>query len=235
MPKPLASLRKRLAKGRYATFMKVSFFFLAFLLLLILAETIYILNNKPEYIIGYYLNKAQISAVNSDAQEAINFLVKAAKVNIRYNARQYPQLVPSTYNLNFGLPKSNSRPNQAYLDYIQNLDARMLTRSDEKNLGKTFYSLGLLAYENSQTDFIAPLFQTAVYLNPELSHLHIELANFYLKSGDEEKTKSTLEYCKKFIYSKTHCQQYIDNNLHWRVPEEVGFLEKAVEQHYSST
>jgi len=207
---------------------------LAFLLLLTLSEAIYIFNNKPEYFVLYYLKRAKASAENSEAQEAMNFLLKAAKINIRYNAKHYSQLIPSNYDLNFGLPKSNPRLNQAYLDYIQNLNLGSLTRSGEKDLAKIFYTLGLLAYKNNQAGLVSPLWQTAVYLSPELSHLHVELANFYLNLGDRQKAEILLSYCLKFEYPIKHCQEYLDYILSPGEPNEIGFLEGEFNRYYDS-
>ena len=221
-----------MAKNRYSKIIKIFLVFLAFLILIFLSETIYTLNNNSPLLTSYYINKAQVSARNSDVDRALSYLTKAAKFNIRYQARQYPNLVPSIYNLNFSLPKTNPPLNQAYFDYIQNLDAESLSYSDGEGPGKIFYSLGLLAYKNNQPDLVVPLFQTAIYIDPQLSHYHIELANFYLMQGDDFRTRRELSYCLKFKNAKNHCQQYIDNNLYWNVPEEIGFLEKAVEAHY---
>ncbi len=99
-------------------------------------------------------------------------------------------------------------------------------------LAQVSYTLGLLAYEHNQPDIVISLFRTAIYIDPELSHFHIELANFYFKEGDKEQAKKALAYCQKFTFPKMHCQQYVDNNLQYEVPEKVGFLEKAVERHY---
>jgi len=99
-------------------------------------------------------------------------------------------------------------------------------------LAQVSYTLGLLAYKYNQPDIVIPLFRTAIYIDPELSHFHIELANFYFKKGDEEQAKKALDYCQEFTFPGPHCQQYIDNNLRYEVPEKVGFLEEAVERHY---
>jgi len=99
-------------------------------------------------------------------------------------------------------------------------------------LAQASYTLGLLAYKYNQPEVVIPLFRTAIYIDPELSHFHVELANFYFKKGDEEQTKKALDYCQKFSFPRIHCQQYIDNNLRHKVPENVGFLEEAVERHY---
>lgn len=99
-------------------------------------------------------------------------------------------------------------------------------------LAQISYTLGLRAYERSLPGLTLLFFQTAIYINPELSHFHIELANFYFKKGDEEQTKKALDYCQEFTFPGPHCQQYIDNNLRYKVPENVGFLEEAVERHY---
>ena len=104
--------------------------------------------------------------------------------------------------------------------------------SKDYKLAQISYTLGLRAYKNSLPGLTPLFFQAAIYINPELSHFHVELANFYFKKGDEERAKKALDYCQEFTFPGPHCQQYIDNNLRYKVPENVGFLEKAVERHY---
>lgn len=198
----------------------------------VLSELLFIYNNRSVYFTEFYSRQAKSFANENNLEKSINSLVKAAKVKIRQNARQYPDLIPNNYQPNINLAEENTKLDETLESYLKGLDTEVLS---EIGIAKTFYTMGLLAYRSGESNKVIPFFKTAVYLDPELSHYHVELANLYFKSGDEEKTKSTLEYCKKFFYPKSHCQQYIDNNLHQKQPAEVGFLQKAVEEHYKSS
>lgn len=182
----------------------------------------------------FYLGRAQTAAQDSNIEKALDYIEKAGKIKIAGRAKQYPGLIPSKYSPSFDLLKNNPQLERAYLNYISNLDPKPLFGREDDEAARLFYTLGLLAYINGESDMIIPLFQSAIYLEPELSHYHVELANFYLKLGNKEKSQSSLEYCLKFKHPIKHCQDYIDNNLSTNKIGEIGFLEKELEKYYSS-
>jgi len=214
---------------------KAFLFFLAFVALLFLSELIFISQNKSHFLIRFYLNRAQTAAQNSNIENALDYIEKAGKIKIAGRAKQYPELIPSKYSPSFDLLKNNPQLERAYLNYISNLDPKHLFGREDDEAARLFYTLGLLAYINTEPDMVIPLFQSAIYLEPELSHYHVELANFYLELGNKEKSQSSLEYCLKFKNPIQHCQDYTDNNFSKNMSEEAGFLEKELEKYYDSS
>lgn len=200
-------------------------------ILILLSEGLYILKNGSPAITRYFIEKAQTSARQSNIQASLNNLQIAARINIYYQAKLYPKLIPNRYSLKINVPEENPGLIQSWGKYLQNL---IPNSQSNPPLAKIFYTLGLLAYRNNQSDLVIPFWQTAVYLEPELSHYHVELANFWLVSGDQKKAKNGLDFCLKFKYPVKHCQEYVDSNLSKNSPEEVGFLEKGLEEYYKS-
>jgi len=217
--------------GKRSILIKILIVSLILFVLLFGSETLYIIKNGSPSLTRYLVDKSQKSARKENAQTTLSALSVAAKINIFPQAFEYRGLIPIKYNPRVNLPEGNSQLKEAWLIYIKNLD---LNLSSESALARIFYTLGLLAYRNSESDLVIPLWQTAVYLEPELSHYHVELANFYLASADQEKAKYALEFCLKFKFPVKHCQEYIDNSLSKNIPEEVGFLEKGLEEYDKS-
>jgi len=199
----------------------------------LLSEFLYLINQRAHIYALYHVALAQKLADNLGPQGSFNLLAKAARINIRKVAKTYREFMPSDYSPEIDISSSSEEFKTAFNLYLEGLDLKKLGDSSEGDMARIFYNLGLLANKNGDFDLVPMFFQTSVYLNPELSHFHLELANFYLKNGDEKKTKSALEFCSKFDFPRNHCQQYIDNNLYWKVPEQVGFLKGAIEKHYS--
>lgn len=206
--------------------------FLAFIALLLLSELAFVFRNKSHYLTRFYLMRALSFAQKLDIEKSLDYIEKAGRIKFEAQTKQYPDLIPLDFAQQIDLSTKKPQLSQAWLAYIQNLDSQTLSQN---SIARVFYTLGLLAYKNGEADMVIPLWQTAVYLEPELSHYHVELANFYLNLGEKEKTKSSLEYCLKFKNPIQHCQDYTDNNFSKNMSEEAGFLEKELEKYYDSS
>lgn len=216
----------------YLTNTKNIFFTLAvFVILILLSEGVYIMKNVSPALTHYLIEKAQASALRGNVQSSLYTLSVAAKINIFPQVFQYRGLIPISYGTKINIPEENSQLKGNWLAYIQNLN---LKTPSEWALARIFYNLGLIAYRNNQTNLTIPLWQTAAYLEPELGHYHIELANFYFVSGSQEKARNELAFCLKFKYPAKQCQEYIDNSLSKNIPEDIGFLEKGLGEYYRS-
>ena len=200
----------------------------------LLSEFLYLINQRAHIYALYHVALAQKLADNLGPQGSFNLLAKAARINIRKVAKTYREFVPSDDGPEIDISSSSEEFKTAFNLYLEGLDLKKLGDSSEGDMARLFYNLGLLANKNGDFNLVPMFFQTSVYLNPELSHFHLELANFYLKYGDEKKAKSALEFCLKFKFSNEHCKQYLDNNFFWKVPEEVGFWENYIIEHYEN-
>lgn len=205
---------------------------LAMLLLLAISEILFVLNTAPYYVSNFYLRRAVNFAQKSDTQKAANSLLKAAEIEIKYQSNKYDNLIPENYTRNINFSNYGSGFENKYIDYISNLDLNLKKIEDIK-LAKIFYDLAMLAHEEGEEDITIPFLQTAVYIEPELSHYHVELANYYLVLNKRDKSADALKYCLNFEYPVKHCQDYRSGSFSANHPEEVGFLEKELEKYYA--
>ncbi len=149
--------------------------FLAFIALLLLSELTFVFRNKSRYLARFYLMRARSFAQKLDIEKSLDYIEKAGRIKFEAQAKQYPDLIPLDFAQQINLSTKKPQLSQAWLAYIQSLDSQTLSQN---SIAKVFYTLGLLTYKNGEADMVIPLWQTAVYLEPELSHYHVELANF---------------------------------------------------------
>ena len=210
------------------------FAFLVIILSMFLSEVIYSYRNNSPYVLLYYLNKSRAYALKSNLVKAYTYLGKEAKINFRHSLRQYPDLIFSNNYPNIDINGLRQNTSNSFLEYIVNLMPEEIVGTKEADMSRIFYDLGLLASKNKQFDFTEKFFQMAVYLEPELSHYHIELANYYLVMGDKDKANEAIEFCLKFTYPQKHCKEFMGDDIYFRSLQEIGFLEKGLEEYYNS-
>ena len=204
----------------------------AFVGVLIISEAIYRVNNRPEYLQTFYLILAKREVSSNNIQKSLNFMNKAARGAIDITAKRYPGYIGENYP-QVSYDSNNEDFLKEYRKYFENIPSFILIQDRSYYLARIFYDLGLIAYTSGQKELVIYFWQSAILLVPELSHYHVELANFYLKEGNEEQTKNVLEFCLNFKYASEHCKVYRDNNLYWNFPEDVGFLKEEVKTLYN--
>lgn len=221
-------------KNRNFSLRELLLAFFVVILSIFLSEVIFSYRNTSPYILLYYLNKSKTYAQKNDLVKAYTYLSKAAGINFRESLRKYPNLIfPSNYP-NIDLSSLGKETSSAFLGYIANLKPEKMIGTKEADMSRIFYDLGFLTSKTKQFDFTEIFFQMAVFLEPELSLYHVELANYYLVMGNKEKAKEAIEFCLKFTYPQEHCKEFMGDNIYLRIPEEVGFLEKGLEEYYNS-
>ena len=203
----------------------------AFFSFLAISETIFIVNNRAEVIQSYYLILAKREASKNNIQKSLNLMSKAAEGSIEITAKEYPDHVQKNYpQVSYDPISEDFR--KEYRKYFYNIPSLILIQDKTFNLSRIFYDLGLVANKSGEEELVIYFWQTAVFLVPQLSHYHVELANFYLRQEDEELVSKALEFCFNFEYANEHCRVYKDNNLFWKTPEEAGFLKEEVQSIY---
>lgn len=200
------------------------FFFIA---LSFFSELIYTLRNRPPRLASYYLKIVCFYSKRSDTQKAIRYFNKAAEVKIEEIGKNYPDLAPKTSITPPSIP-DNSYINQLYLSYLQNLNSDELGKVYPDKWAKHFYNLGLMAYRNNEPDITAPFWETAIYLAPEWSYFHVELANFYLIQGNANKAREQIEFCLQFQFANKHCREFLRENILTNSMEAVGIWEEQI-------
>ena len=217
---------------RKSRILKIALIFLSTLVFLVISESLYILNNKPASLFSYYLNDVRASTTDNDLPKAMNYIQTGSKILIWANCRKYqcPTKI-SVSDLN--LLKRYPILDEPFLNQLKGIDLENNSVHPDYKLGKIYYSWGLKAYKEGITEIAPILWQKAIYLNPELPTLHLELINFYLVLGDEETARKFLDFCLNIPgFSEKGCQKYFERHFSTKLPQEVGFWEKEIEEHY---
>lgn len=196
-----------------------------FLGVLLISEATYMVKNRPEFTQTFYLLLAKREASSNNIQQSLKLLAKSARGNIDMTAKKYPDYIQKNYP-EVSYDANNEGFREEYMKYLESVPSFILIQDKTHRFTRIFYDLGLLAYKTSEKELVIYFWQQAIFLDPQMSRYHVELANFYLREGDEERAKKVLEFCSNFKYPNEHCRQYQDNNLFRETPEEVGFLKE---------
>ncbi|OGM20037.1 hypothetical protein A2955_00700 [Candidatus Woesebacteria bacterium RIFCSPLOWO2_01_FULL_37_19] len=205
----------------------VQIFLLLFVVLtvFIVSELLYMANNIPYYLVEYYFSKALNSAEMNRGTESIDNLFKSANFIISNNSRKYPDFIPPKY-----YPKiSNSEIEVKVAEVLEKIP---ISIDPTSRLILVFYRLGLVASSSSDASLALELWQTASYIDPELSHIYVETANLFLIQGNSEKSYEVINTCMKLMSPKKHCEDYKANLLDKGVIEKVGFLDRELNKLY---
>lgn len=211
---------------------KVSVFVLIILIpaIILLSEALYIYKNKPENIAWVFLLLATKGAERENFDKVIKNLDSAASFYIKQNQISYKDKIPS-YENNNELSSLDIKTKKEALDYLK---INLPLSNDKKSIrliSNIYYNLGIIAYNRNFHREANSLFRTSVFLDPDLSFLHIELANSYLNDGEYEKGVSALSYCLKFEPPRKHCQEYLDFNVNENSYEAVGIFKDTIYEH----
>ena len=154
---------------------------------------------------------------------ALVHLQKAGEIGINYQRFQYPEF-DFNYSPHIISFPHDSQISNIYLSRLSSIKPQEIAQFSSLELAILFYELGLLAHQYQETNLVAPFWKSAVYLAPEWSHFHVELANYYLAQGEKNKAQTSLEKCMTFWYPKDHCKTFLEENVENGRPEQIGFL-----------
>jgi len=185
-----------------------------FVCLFVFSEMIYFVKSQPEKTqnkianFAIFLSSVATRANNHDlAFDLLNF---GAKSFIRENKIHYS-------NINYDWNDKTDR----LADYRDGPIKKILSQKIPQTKGNSalvltsniYYNLALIAIDNSDPAKAQSYLKTAVSLHPELSFLHIELANLFLLNKDFDNAKKDLNGCLMFEYPRNHCLEYKKENL----------------------
>jgi hypothetical protein len=202
------------------------------ILLFTVSEIIYIYNNQPEKIANVFLMFAKKTANLGKADLTISLLNKYTNLTINQNRSYYHYLSPDTA-LDCNLKNLDSKTSSEIKDYVINF---MPVTGDNKSvirISNLYYRIGLIAYTSQFHATANCFFKNAIYLNPELSYLFIELANSYFNDNNYNKGINVLEYCDGFYYPKKHCAFYLENNVKDTAYDKVGTYKEFISKFQS--
>jgi hypothetical protein len=197
----------------------------------LLSEILYIYNKRPEYVALLYLWKAQ-NLASTNFNKSLYYLSRAAKLNITQGSKIYPDLIPKNYEPDFTQNDYSQGFRTSYEGFIKDVSIKNIFNSDKIDQAFIFYNLGILEYENGDTDNARAFLQASVYISPDLGHYHVELANLYLVYKEPEKARQELNFCLKFNSPQKQCEEYKTFYLETDTPQPVGFLYRDLEEYY---
>jgi hypothetical protein len=214
---------------------KLSFVFFGFFIVftVMLSEYVYILNNDHLYLRKYYLNKAKYFAVNNNVDKSFFYLFKATDLRINNQAKEYKSIfIKKDYsNLKENLLTSKS-DKKVYLEYLKAIDIDKIFNSKDVDFLRIFYNLAIIASKNNYSDDILPSLRIAMFLEPQLSHIHIENANYYLLVNQRDKALEQLDICEALKSPSYHCNLYRKELLTNSEVKNVGFLKASIDEQY---
>jgi tetratricopeptide (TPR) repeat protein len=192
------------------------------------------LNNSPE-LNYFFLSEAKHCVQEGKPDKSLKYLGWLAKININYNyKKQKTGLIPKNYSFNIDTALENPNFVEKYRNILQDTNVSTITSSPDNRVSEIFYELGLAAHSSGLPETAIKLLQTAVYVVPELSYYHVELANYYLMLGDRTQVNKTINYCLEYNDPYKHCKDYLDGDLLESKTNSVGFMQEAINSYYLS-
>ena len=213
---------------------KIILISLLILFTLMLSETIYILNNRPSIFSVLYIHASKYYATKGNYSSVILSLSNAARLGIKDQSQAYPEFIPHGFAPNIYSQDADENLKQAIVSYVKLMEIPSTKDTDILvYTSKIYYFLAIISYKSNDYDKAERYLQTSVYLTPENSPSHVELANLYLTLGEKEKAREAIYFCLNFRFPKNPCEYYIKNNLEEGVAEPVGFKQEDVQKTYN--
>ena len=197
-------------------------------ILFVLSEALYTYNTPPR-LSYYFVQLSKYYLKSGKTEKSVDSIQTAAKI-LAFKNRKIVSVLDNTYTIReIQIPQNTEFIGK----YLKDIPYDRLYSTGKYDLPRIYYELAVLAYRSDEKDLAADLLNNTVATDPTLSYWHVELANYYLKEGDSEKAKTTLELCQKIDASRDHCRQYSENSFALNTPEEFGFLLPETGKNYN--
>lgn len=204
---------------------------IALVFVLILSEAVYAYyHTDPLSLYSFKISK--LLAQNGNPELSFYVLTKSAGIIADRNYEIYPKVVNKEASRVI-LPPDNLFKQKIAM-YIANLQDNSFDPKSNYDLGRLFYDLGVLAYNNGHSDLTPQFFEISVGFNPNLSYWQVELANYYLSEKQNDAAKAVLDKCMGLVAPTPHCEDYLNNNFVPVNPLKIGFLADIVANYFNS-
>lgn len=200
-----------------------------FLVTLILSEFIYIAKHPPstESSKNIFLKAAGVSKELNLASPTLYFLNIASTFRTREIAQLYRHVGWKAEKVDPDFPKKELL-STLYSNTLNTTDLSNLLNEPDSSWAKIYYDLALICFDKTE-DYLGEYFlDKAAQLAPEWSYFHIELANYYLSTGNKVAAEETIKWCENFKYSKENCQHFFENNILNDRTVEIGFYKNEI-------
>ena len=199
---------------------------LGFTLILFLSELIYIVHNRPEFLLRYYINRVEVKYKNSQVKEALEYIDNIAKLRESEVVQYYPDI---EWLLRVELPdiEMDEKLEQELEQLMSQVDLNKIYE-DKQKLVVLFYRIGLIGSRYQKKDLVEYALKKTIVLDPEWSFFHRELANYYLVKGKKKDAWDILKFCEEFKYSKNACKEYFEDQYESGEVLPIGFYEERI-------
>lgn len=174
---------------------------------------------------------------SGELKTVVQDLIKAGALRSEIDRLNYKSSLGNYYIALLPVPELTDFPNDdkfrteftAELKQVNLNSFSSLVDTKNNDLAKLFYRLGLIAYQNNRQELVLPLWTTMVNLSPEWSHFQLELANYYLASGNIQEAKNSIYYCDQFSFPDEICDSFLQNEIQNNQPQTVGFMKDRIQ------
>lgn len=172
-----------------------------------------------------------------EVKTATQDLIKAGTLRSEIDRLNFKSIFENYYTALLPVPELTDFPNDdkfkteftAELKQVNFDSFSSLDNVNNNDLAKAFYRLGLVAYQNNHKQLVPPLWTAMVNLSPEWSHFQLELANYYLATGNIQAAKDSIDYCARFNFPDEICLDFQNNEIQNNQPQPVGFMKDGIQ------
>lgn len=122
-------------------------------------------------------------------------------------------------------------PDQSYKNLVMNY---LTTFPVNYDLPRVYYGLALLSYSNGEQSLTPEFLKLSINTDSNFSFWYVELANYYLSTGQTDAGRKVLTDCMAIYAPKQFCQDYLNGNFDSNMPQDIGFLKDSVNTFYAS-
>jgi len=219
------------------TKMKIFLIILGITLLFFVSEIVNYLSDPASqssiFLNKYFIENTISDAKNGNFEKAMTELSLPSRINIYGEYDPYRNLLPADFDKALTIPNDDSLK-ILFTNYLGSLTASDLKNNEDQGLGRIYYNLALIAYNNGHPELTPTLLSKAIYNNPEFPEFHAELINYYFSVGKSDDVSREMNYCLKFTkgWANILCEAYRNDSIRLNIPKPVGYLHSEVEGHY---
>jgi hypothetical protein len=188
-------------------------------------------NNPGQRFVPFLIYLADHQSEKNQASQSLNLINIANYLLIRENTNFYKENNLFTHNnpalIKLTDPKEYDLANTIIKSTLNNININDVT----DKLSYLDYQLFLAFYNYGDIEMSEKFIKQATFVNPELGHYHVELANFYLTQKKLTQANDAIKFCFNFQHPKNQCEAFL-SNIQANNTEEVGFTKTIFQAKY---
>ena len=116
--------------------------------------------------------------------------------------------------------------------FKNSLRSYLITIPEKRDLPRVLYDLSVEAFRSGSDTLTPKLLSLAIARDPDFSFWRVELANYYLRIGEQSSGEAVLNECIKLPAPRKHCLDFKNSDLSSLNHPPVGFLEDDINNFY---